>query len=268
MRCNFLSDLHLEAQSIEASLAGGDVLIVAGDLCQAKCLDASRSDRYAIEQRSRVLRFVEQAAARYAHILLIAGNHEHYDGVFEETVPLLRRHLPMVTVLDDEATEIGGMRFFGSTLWTDFEGRSQVSLDGVRRRMGEYFFVKTLNPSDGTMTKFQPERALQAHDAALAALRRELDRPVPSPLVVVTHHAPSLLGLDRKHAGNGLDGAYASRLDAVIESLANVPVWVHGHTHVARSYRIGTTMVRSNALGFASRGHAAPGFSMKAAFDV
>jgi hypothetical protein len=47
-----------------------------------------------------------------------------------------------------------------------------------------------------------------------------------------------------------------------------VPVWVHGHTHIAKTYRIGNTAVRSNALGFAAQAGAAPGFSVKSHFDI
>lgn len=49
---------------------------------------------------------------------------------------------------------------------------------------------------------------------------------------------------------------------------SNVPVWVHGHTHIAKTYRIGKTVVRSNALGFAAKGGVAPAFSVKAHFDI
>ncbi len=38
--------------------------------------------------------------------------------------------------------------------------------------------------------------------------------------------------------------------------------WIHRHTHIAKTYRIGNTVVRSNALGFAAKGGAAPGFSI------
>ena len=81
-----------------------------------------------MKQRKRVLRFVDQATSNFNRVLLIAGNHDHYDGVFEDTVPTLRRCLPGVTVLDDEMVEIGAVRFFGATLWSDFEGRKAESL--------------------------------------------------------------------------------------------------------------------------------------------
>jgi hypothetical protein len=166
--------------------------------------------------------------------------------------------------------EIGDTRFFGSTLWSDFEGRSKAALDGVRRRMGEYFFVRTRR--DGTagegLRKFRPEDALAEHDVALAGLRAVVAAAAGKKTIVITHHAPSRLGGDPRSAGNGLDGAYCSDLDEEIASLANVPVWIHGHTHIARTYRIGATTVRTNARGFASRGGPASGFSATAHFEI
>lgn len=269
MRCHYLSDLHLETQAFDTVLPKGDVLIIAGDLCHASSLNLERQDRYGVEQRARVLRFVDRAVAGFPHVLLIAGNHEHYDGVFEDTCGTLRCHLPGVTVLNDEAVTIGGVRFFGSTLWTNFDGGSQAAMNAVRRRMGEFFFVKTRSGEDDcSLAKFRPEDALRAHDAAWSKLLQEIGTVDGRPTVVITHHAPSRQGLNPRFAGNGLDAAYASDLDEVIQSFHGITTWVHGHTHVARTYRIGRTTVRSNALGFASKGQRTPGFSVQACFDV
>jgi len=70
------------------------------------------------------------------------------------------------------------------------------------------------------------------------------------------------------HRFAGLDGSYASALDEEIEALAGVHVWVHGHTHIARTYRIGATTVRSNALGFDTEGYGARGFTTGAHFHL
>lgn len=267
MRCHYLSDLHLESQAFAPRLPQGDVLLLAGDLCHASCLEPGRQDRYSIGQRDRVMRFLDQARAHFAHVLVIAGNHEHYDGVFEDTAGLMRRHLPGVRVLDNEAVELAGTVFFGTTLWTDFEGRNPAAMDAVRRRMGEYFFVKRRR-ADGVLAKFRPEDALLAHDAAWNALHVAVAAAAGRPMIVLSHHAPSRLGLDARFAGNGLDGAYASNLDDAIQSLGTIHAWVHGHTHVARTYRIGATIVRTNALGFAHKGQGAREFSVDASFVI
>jgi 3',5'-cyclic AMP phosphodiesterase CpdA len=270
MRCHYLSDLHLELQPLDAHLPTGDILIIAGDLCHAVCLDPVRTDKYSVAQRARALRVIDEAGGKFAHVLLVSGNHEHYHGVFEETVGLLRQHLPGITVLDNEAIEIGGVRFFGTTLWSNFEGRKPECLDRMRRRMGEYFFVKTRGTggADGALNRFSPEDALRAHDRAWAALRAELSREGARRTVVISHHAPSLQGLNPLHRGNGLDGTYASELDDAVAGLSDVAYWVHGHTHIRRAYRIGHVKVLTNGRGFPGRDPLISRFSPAAHFDV
>jgi Icc-related predicted phosphoesterase len=268
MRCHYLSDLHLEAQQFGIALPKGDVLIIAGDLCHARCLAPARTDRYGVAQRDRAMRLIDEALRKFPHVLLIAGNHEHYDGVFEETPDHLRRHLPGVTVLDDEAVELDGVRFFGSTLWTDLSGQTEAEVTAIRKGMGEYFFVKTRGSADEPLAKLRPADTHKAHETAWKRLQEAVTAESHRPTVVITHHAPSRLGLNSRFAGSPLDPAYASSLDEEFAAFENVPVWVHGHTHIAKTYRIGNTVVRSNALGFAAKGGAAPGFSVKAHFEI
>jgi len=268
MRCHYLSDLHLESQTLEMALPKGDVLIIAGDLCHARCLDPVRTDGYSIAQRDRAMRVIDEALRKFAHVLLIAGNHEHYDGVFEETPELLRRHLPSVTVLNDEAVEIEGVRFYGSTLWTDLGQQSEAEVTAIRKGMGEYFFVKTRGGPDQPLAKLRPADTHKAHETAWKRLQEAVTAEPHRPTVVITHHAPSRLGLNPRFLGSPLDPAYASSLDEEIATFKNVPVWVHGHSHIAKTYRIGNTVVRSNALGFAAKGGAARDFSVKAHFKI
>lgn len=269
MRCHYLSDLHLESQDFRGTLPRGDVLIIAGDLCHASALDPKQAVPHRAKQRERVRRFVSEATSAFSHVLLVPGNHEHYDGVFEDTGALLRRHLPDVTVLDNEAVEIDGVRFFGSTLWTDLDARNEASMEKIRRGMGEYFFAKTRDGASDkqpSLTKLLPLHTLAAHDRALTALRREACRN--GPMVVITHHAPSPQGLNPQHKGNGLDGAFASDLQEFITGLSNVHVWVHGHTHIRRRYRIGGTTLLANCCGFIGRDLSARNFSPDVYFDL
>ncbi|MBX9927260.1 MAG: metallophosphoesterase [Hyphomicrobiaceae bacterium] len=272
MRWHVVSDLHLEAQG-PVRLAGGDVLIVAGDLCNAAVFVAPVANPQVARQRERVARFAEEATSKYAHVIMIAGNHEHYEGVFEDTVALLRQHLPGFTVLDDEVVEIGGQLVFGGTLWSDFAGRDPVAMETCRRGIGEYLFVTTRERSPaGTevelamehtnsvtvargrrrQARLRPSDTLAAHGRCLDALRRAATRLGSRPLIVVTHHAPSRHGLNPRFKGNGFDGAFASDLDEFITDLPNCPVWVHGHTHIRSRYRVGATEVIVNCRGFDS----------------
>lgn len=270
MRCHYLSDLHLESQDFRWPMPRGDVLIIAGDLCHASALDPTRTDPYRTKQRDRVLRFVDAATKSFAHVLMIAGNHEHYDGVFEDTDSLLRQHLAGVTVLDDESVELDGIRFFGTTLWTDLAGGNETVAEKIRRGMGEYFFAKTRNGADtgpNSRAKLRPADTLAAHERALNALKRHAISD-PKPMVVISHHAPSLQGLNPLHKGNGLDGAFASDLDELVATLQNLPFWIHGHTHIRKRYRIGDTTLFANCRGFDGKDLSARKFSPDCWFEL
>lgn len=266
MRCHYMSDLHLEAQDFRHKLPRGDVLIIAGDLCHASALDPLRTAPYCQRQRERVLRFIDVAAKAFAQLKFVPGNHEHHDGVFEDTVPLLRRHLAGVTILDDDHVDIDGVRFFGTTLWTDLAGRQEEAIEKIRRGTGDYFFTRTRR-AEGVLAKLRPADTLTAHDRALRLLRRKVSLTA-GPLVVISHHAPSLQGLNALHSGNGLDGAFASDLEDVIASLPNTPVWVHGHTHIHARYRIGDTTLLANCLGFEGKDQSSRSFSPNTYFEV
>ena len=276
MRITYASDLHLEKDDFDGPIRGGDVLVLAGDLCHARCLVPLPHDRYASEQRDRLLRLMARLRRLFAHIVMIPGNHEHRDGCFEETASLLKAGLEGVTVLDDEAVEIGGVHVFGTTLWSDFEGRVPASMNRLRKGVGDYFFVRRrprlgelcgepsstaygADPRARRRFRLQPEDVLAAHDQALAAFQAHIAAHPGRRTIVVSHHAPSRKGLAPRRAASGLDGGYASDLDALIEGLTDVPLWIHGHTHVRTSYRIGTTTVVSNARGI---GRAATGFAL------
>lgn len=267
MRCHYLSDLHLESQPFPWTLSKGDVLIIAGDLCHANALDPARTDLYRVRQRDRVLQFIDTATSSFRHVLMVAGNHEHYDGVFEDTVPLLRQHLPGVTVLDNETVDINGTRFFGTTLWTDLAGRDEAAMEKIRRGMGEYFFTKARRANEASepdYVKLQPADTLAEHDKSLARLRSVAAR---RPSVIITHHAPSHQGLNSQHRGNGLDGAFASDQDGLIAELS-VPFWVHGHTHIRKRYQIGDTTIVANCRGFDGKDLSARSFAPTSYFDV
>jgi 3',5'-cyclic AMP phosphodiesterase CpdA len=271
MRCHYLSDLHLETQRCRTRLPKGDILIIAGDLCHARCLDPERMDKYSINQRDRVRRFIDSALTCFSNVLLVPGNHDHYDGVFDETAGLLSRYLPDVTVLDNRHVEIGGIRFFGTTLWSDFEGRSAACMDAVRRRIGEFFFVKKRDvDADGkeVLRKFEPRDALAAFDASVAALRDCVATAAGRQIVVISHHPPSLQGLNPRHIGNGLDGVYASNLDEEIAGWDGVTHWVHGHTHIRRRYRVGHTMMLANCRGLDGKDLCASSFPGPLHFEV
>ena len=69
-------------------------------------------------------------------------------------------------------------------------------------------------------------------------------------IVVVTHHVPSLKGIELEYQTDALTPAYASNLDDFILEHSNIKLWVHGHTHHKSQYEIGGTKLVCNPYGY------------------
>ena len=216
MRCHYMSDLHLESQGFDWRLPKGDILIVAGDLCHARCLDPARAGQVQHRSAHPCDALHRQARSNFAHVLLVAGNHDHYDGVFDETIGILRQHLPGVTVLDNEHVEIDGV----PVLRHD----ALVGLRGSQRGVHEWRSpslrrVLFRQEAHARCRRRERPREISAR-GCLASLRRvSVGLRSTSGIrerqdnIVISHHAPSLQGMNPQYAGNGMDGAYASDLE-------------------------------------------------------
>lgn len=151
--------------------------------------------------------------------------------------------------LQDAAVEIGGVRFVGTTLWTDFllfgQERQRELMLYCHQRMRDY--SRICKTKGDWLT---PETSLAMHQASLAFLERELAKPFPGKTVVISHHAPSPRSLSGGRAQARYDAAYASDLEALLPGPQAPDLWIHGHTHVANDYKIGRCRVVSNPRGY------------------
>ena len=97
MRVSVMSDLHIDFADLE--LPGGDVLILSGDLCEAKSikkdlynpnlvlLEHERKDR----RPDRYYRFLEEECSKkYCEVIFVFGNHEHYGSTYHKTFEHVR----------------------------------------------------------------------------------------------------------------------------------------------------------------------------------
>ena len=88
-------------------------------------------------------------------------------------------------------------------------------------------------------------------------------------MVVATHHAPSIQGIDKeRHVRSAsIWPGYFTPLEAFIEAHPRIKVWVHGHTHLQKAYTIGQCQVLSNARGYIGHEHSADVFNPDCWFD-
>jgi predicted phosphodiesterase len=234
MRLHILSDLHLEFAQFDLPKTDADVVVLAGDV------HVGRKGRLWIRNRFD------------KPVIYVTGNHEYYRHSIPELTDTLRRETEggHIHLLENSAVEIEGFSFLGCTLWSDFQlaGDVKTAMEEAGRGMSDYDLIE----ASGENRLLQPGDTARFHAASVAWLKSELSRRDPARTIVVTHHAPSPRSIPPFYEGSILNGAFASNLDALVES-ARVPLWIHGHTHYNVDYRLGATRVLSNQRGYPDR---------------
>jgi hypothetical protein len=182
-----------------------------------------------------------------APVLYVAGNHEFYGHALPDLFADLRGAAAGsdVHVLEDEELVLGGVRFLGCTLWSDFAFAGPESREDAMRICGRLVSDYGQISHDGR--KLEPRDTLARHVASRAWLAERLAAPHDGPTVVVTHHAPLIRTRPRQALLRALGGAFASDLSDLMGGPA---VWVYGHTHRAADLDVNGTRVISNPRGY------------------
>ena len=247
MRLLILSDLHHElwreqAPQGDLALSRPDAVILAGD----------------IDTGSRAVAWAATAFAGLP-VLYVHGNHEGYGHHLDKVRQELRAACaatPNVHFLDADTHVItdpagNAVRFLGATLWTDFrllgDDTRQAAMRDAEAVMNDYKRIRLANMG---FRKLRAADTAMFHAQQKAWLARELAQPFEGRTVVISHMAPSLLSVDDAYGSEGCSPAYASRLD---DLAAQADLWVHGHLHVSRDYRIGPCRVVANPCGYKTR---------------
>jgi predicted phosphodiesterase len=234
MKLNILSDLHLTVASLAQPRNDADVVILAGDIARPR--DA-----------------IAWAQAFAKPVLYVPGNHEFYGGELEETRAALRAasEKTCVRVLDDDVVVLDGVRFVGSTLWTNFllfgDGQRDAAMHEGQRFLRDFTRIRR---GDAPYT---PQDSAARFATHRRFLERTLATPFDGPTVVVTHHAPSPASVHSRFRGSALNACFVSDLEALMDG-ARVALWIHGHTHDSFDYVVNGTRVVCNPRGYAPHG--------------
>lgn len=272
MNIQLLSDLHLESnpQFMPVPAPGADVLVLAGDIGSyqtGSALSAAGDEDFGLQRFSPLLGWPTP-------VLLVPGNHE-YDGMdFDQAHARLRATCVRlgITWLEREVLHLNGVRFVGTTLWSDFDAlgplagkplpeklpahfshpNSQYTRQLKARdkafRAANYYLRKTGTTRHGQAWLAEPmrEHALHCQDW----LNTELNTPFDGPTVVVTHFAPSLHSADPRYGQTPGTAGFCNALDAL---LPKAQLWLHGHLHCPSDYVVNGCRVVANPLGYAHK---------------
>ncbi len=267
MNIQLLSDLHLETQpQFRASpAAGADVLVLAGDIGSYQRGSRLQDADFGLARFSPL----PQYGGWPTPVLYVPGNHE-YDALdFDDAHARLRATCERLGLiwLERGSVVLAGVRFVGTTLWSDFDaiadahglqGEARERQRGKAYRAANFYLEKTGGTRGG-----QPFLAEAVRAQALACqqwLRQALAEPFAGPTVVVTHFAPSLRSADPRY---GLVPGTAGFCNALDDLLPAADLWLHGHLHAPSHYTVAGTRddgsawrcrVVANPLGYARKG--------------
>lgn len=238
MKLALYSDLHLEHSDWRPPAIDVDVVILAGDIHAGTQGVEWAADTFRVTKRRPL-------------ILYTPGNHEYYNREFLKCREQLRRagERRGVKVLDNHVVESEGVRFLGTTLWSDFRfydsdlwtTRSlQTAADAISDygaiRMGE----RAMQPSD----------TVALHRSSRTWLSAELKRPYRGRTIVITHFAPHPQCVAPQYDSDTLTPYFVVNLKELM--LAHkIDVWAFGHTHHNVDFTIETgCRVLSNQRGY------------------
>jgi len=283
MNLQLLSDLHLESDPLFRAVPapGADLLVLAGDVGSYQ---KRRDGSVMPEPDWGLQRFspLPQYAGWPVPVLFVPGNHE-YDALdLDEAHQALRRTCDRLGIqwLERETTVIDGVRFVGTTLWSDYDALAAVDIPpnvpAKGKAAGRAAAGAEVNVSTETERLRQRERAFRAANFYLAKmagqragalfdaaamrelalecqawLRGALAQPFDGRTVVVTHFAPTLHSADPRYGLSPGTAGFCNALDALLP-LADL--WLHGHLHCPTDVQIGRCRVVANPLGYASKG--------------
>ncbi|WP_247870089.1 metallophosphoesterase [Methylophaga sp. SB9B] len=234
MKFQLFSDLHLEmGDYFIPPESDADLIILAGDINTGL-----KGLQYAVKL---IKRFDKD-------VIYVPGNHEFYRHdirLLREEMRLFAKPYPRLHLLDNDEIILNGVRFIGSTLWTDYEldGRfdKQKTMEFISFYLNDHRFIKYGD------NRFTAQDALLLHQKAKLYLHEKLKEPFEGKTVVVTHHAPSLIC---HHPDFEMDEMAAAFISDCDDLLQYADVWCFGHTHANVDRYINCCRLVSNQKGY------------------
>lgn len=246
MRIQFLSDLHTEfhanmefikSHSFEVT---GDVLVLAGDI------------GYLNDPALGKLQFWKWASENYREVMIIAGNHEFYNGcdLLSFGDSWTKMFLSNVGYYHNKVVRIDDTDFVLSTLWSHISPADRFFIE---RGMNDFRQIRY----GGRLLSAEDYNV--EHEKCLSFIQQSVAESTAKHIVVVTHHLPTRKAVSPHYRTNILNSAFATELGEYIVD-NKIDYWIYGHSHENMDIQLGTTQVVCNQLGYVKNGEGDSGF--------
>jgi predicted MPP superfamily phosphohydrolase len=227
----YISDIHLEYLHIEEVKSiirkitpVAPILTLAGDLGNPFASNA----HYQL--------FIKEMSNKFEKIFIITGNHEYYGGHTIEDVDMkiqeIVKGFPNITFLHNTYEDYMGIRWIGTTLWSQ--------LDNPTKNINDMYRIKDFNVV----------RYNALHSKAVESLKNMLEE-ASIPCIVMTHHMPSYSLIEAMYWDNNYNMWFASHMDNIVEQYKEkIKCWIYGHTHMANTSMMNNVMMLCNPIGY------------------
>ena len=157
--------------------------------------------------------------------------------------------------LDNEEIVLHGIRFLGSTLWTDFNlaGPGKPREKAIAQALAFNYDFQRIKSDVVPGAALTPNELETLFQQNREWLQQKLDQPFNGPTVVITHHAPSTQSIHPRFAGSLLNTCFVSDSEDLMGA-HRAQLWIHGHTHDSFDYQVKGTRVVCNPRGYVRDG--------------
>ena len=211
--------------------------------------------------------FIRWCCDKFSNVLVLTGNHEYYNPddhrtTMDEVDTIIERladEIQQLTFMNKKSVIIEGVRIIGTTLWSAIPNAEAGNV--VQNFLNDYQLIYLRSSSNSP--QIQQLRAHHSHSLHEEQLQwlieslQEASQEPAIPVVVLTHHTPSMSGTSNpRYENTPLPNGYrncgfSSPLDDLFLNFPVIRCWCYGHTHYNNVQIIGNrTVLMSNQRGY------------------
>ena len=229
MKIHLQSDTHVERGAAIGPSVASDVAICAGDIGQI-------NDPHGLHKYFSMMKDSAE------HVIWVLGNHEFYSHDYTQAMDEANDFAARngIILLDEalgtENYELDGVKFWGSTLWTDLKGGDWFVVKKIGHGMADFSVI-----TDGDKP-FTARQTMEINARTREKINWDAD-------IIITHHNPVIM----KHRRFPLDDiTYGFCNDGLEQQILDCKAkyWIYGHTHDCTYMDFNGTTLVSNQQGY------------------
>lgn len=236
MKIKVLSDLHLEWGDFGYFYKnhGEDLVILGGDI-------------YTKRNHYKLLKQIPKSVK----IVMVAGNHEFYQGNFDNTLKYLRdleNEFENFNFLHNSSVKIEDVNFYGGMMCTDFNLWNNQPLAEIHALYGinDFGLISIDDDYTGRTRSWYVTDHKEQHEVFKYGLKGWLRKTEGEKRVVISHFVPTEQAIGAQYKHSNLNPYFAANVEHL---MGWEGVWCFGHTHNSYRGKIGDTNLICNPKG-------------------